>query len=71
MRLGAPMVGALREMAMFLVFSTEMLMPAVVRTAGRASAACLRIAHGCIARLAEAHAGRADLDESRSLPPFY
>lgn len=71
MRLGAPMVGALREMAMFLVLSTEMLMPAVVHAARRASASCLLVAHGCIARLAEAHAGRADIDESRSLPPFY
>ena len=58
-------------MAMFLVLSTDMLMPAVVRTAGRAGAACLRVAHACIARLAEAHAGRADIDESRSVPPFY
>jgi hypothetical protein len=65
------MVGALRKMAMILLLCTEMLMPAVVRTAGHASAACLLIAHGCIARLAEAHADRVDIDESRSLPPFY
>jgi hypothetical protein len=71
MRFGALMVGALQEMAMFLLLSTEMLMPAVVRTVGRACAACLWIARGCIARLAEAHAGRADVNESRSLPPFY
>lgn len=56
---------------MFLVLSTDMLMPAVLRAAGRASAACLCIAFGCIARLAEAHAGRVDIDEARSLPPFY
>jgi hypothetical protein len=71
MCMGAPPVGVLREMAMFLALSTEMLMPAVLRALGRASAACLRVASGCIARLAEAHAGRADIDESRALPPFY
>ena len=71
MRLGAPVAGALREMVMFLVLSMELMMPAVLRAARRASAACLCIASGCIARLAEARAGRADIDESRSPPPFY
>ncbi len=56
---------------MLHLLATDMLAPAALRAAAGLGEACLRVARGCIAALAEAHAGRPDIDQARCLPPFY
>lgn len=66
MRWGGP-----RERVMLHLLATDMLAPAALRAAAGLGEACLRVARGCIAALAEAHAGRPDIDQARCLPPIY
>lgn len=56
---------------MLLLLATDMLAPAALRAAAALGEGCLRVARVCVAALAQAHAGRADIDQARCLPPFY